>query len=69
MEDFKIELGFDCLDRPFAFIDNKRHIPTIKITLPACLADDSEAWDRRDQLGEAIRNLVKAYRTEYDDGL
>jgi hypothetical protein len=58
MKDFKLELGFDVLDKPFRFADNKTHVPTIKISLPACVVDDMEAFDDRDRIGAIIRELL-----------
>lgn len=58
MQDFKLELGFDVLDKPFRFVDNKTHVPTIKISLPACLVDDMLAFDDRDRIASAIRELL-----------
>lgn len=60
MKDFKLEFGFDVLDKPFRFVDNKTHVPTIKISLPACAADDMRVFDYRDRIGTIIREMLTA---------
>ena len=53
-----IELGFDVIDRQFRFVDTKTHLPTIKITLPACEVDDMLVWDLRDYIADQIKVLL-----------
>ena len=45
------------IERSFDYIDGK-HVPTIKIFLEPCLADDMEAWDKRDALADVIKNVL-----------
>lgn len=46
----KIERGFD-------YVDGK-HVPTIKVFLDPCLADDMKAWDKRDELAKVIEKTL-----------
>lgn len=50
-----IEKGFDVVEG--------RHVPTIKIMLSACHADDSKTWDRRDAIGSMIADMLAAAPT------
>lgn len=45
-----IDCGFDCVDG--------KYVPTIKIFLDPCLADDNNAWERRDSLARKIKVLM-----------
>jgi len=55
---FKMELGFNVLEKPFRFVDNKTHVPTITIFLAPCEADDMLAWDDRDRIAESVRERL-----------
>lgn len=57
---WKLELGFDVLDKPFRFVDSKSHVPTIKFILPACEVDDTAAWDLRDKFARSITTMLAA---------
>ena len=50
------------IERSFDYIDGK-HVPTIKIFLEPCLADDMKAWDRRDELADIIEKTLGAVLT------
>lgn len=50
------------LEKAFDVIDGK-HLPTIKITLPACNPDDTNAWDRRDAIGLMVKTMLSAAPT------
>lgn len=50
------------LEKSFDVIDGK-HLPTIKITLPACNPDDTNAWDRRDAIGLMVKTMLSAAPT------
>ncbi len=50
--DAHVEKAFDVTDG--------KHLPTIKITLPACHPDDTNAWDRRDAIGLMVKTMLAA---------
>jgi hypothetical protein len=50
------------VEKAFEVIDGK-HLPTIKITLPACHPDDTSAWDRRDAIGLMVKTILSAAPT------
>lgn len=58
MKDMKFPHGKITIESAFDYVDHQ-HIPTIKLRLPAILADDSDGWDRRDNLAKAINDLLK----------
>lgn len=47
---FDIDCGFDYVD--------ERHVPTLKISLAPCHADDSAAWEARDLLAKRIKAML-----------
>lgn len=51
------------VERSFEYIEGK-HVPTLKILLEPCTADDSNAWDARDALADRIELLLAAPAVE-----
>lgn len=45
-----LEVGFDVIEG--------RHVPTVKVSMIPCGADDMAAWDARDELGRRIGLLL-----------
>lgn len=50
-----IEKGFDVIDG--------KHLPTVKVILPACHPDDNSAWDQRDAIGLMVKTMLAAAPT------
>ena len=58
-EGSRVVAGFEVIER--------KHVPTVTIRLPATHADDSEAWDRRDGIANALRALLAQRERGGDD--
>lgn len=57
--DARVEKAFDVIDG--------KHLPTIKVTLPACHPDDTSAWDRRDAIGLMVKTMLAPPQPIYDE--
>lgn len=56
----QIEKSFDVVDG--------QYIPTIKISLDPCLADDSDAWELRDALAQYVTQTLEKIIKEAKHG-
>lgn len=55
---FKIERGFDVINKDLRIVETESHLPTIKIVLPACRPEDMEAFDLRDEISKMVESLL-----------